>query len=484
MKNDTKYDDNLNQLQTKNSNEMLKTILISLILAIYLLLVSYPGVLYSDSYGRWDTAKAILLGAYNSDLSTISSWLSITPSFFMAILYAFTFNIASFTLVQAFLFFFSSFLLINRLTNYKNTIIKSIFVICPIFYGYSVYHEMSIGFLVGFNIGFLLLFYKPLEEFNYWNKSKKVLYLFGLFVSFYITFGFRQNAFTILPVLLTIIIFFYFKYRKKTLMILQLTTICFSVIFVSLFPKILGIRVYSSSPAGFVWEILSTIQLMTNEKQLEYNNYLDFIAGDGCTKSALQVNNDISVNSWLWEIFTSSKIGDEKNQKEIFNRYINLFINEPNYFLKNKLNFIDRNLGISTPLMNAEYDYNRWDRLQNYGMVDNIYRHFFVDSYNKFIDTNHIFRIPWIWFVLGLIATIYSFKFTKEAYTYLFLYFTSIFYYGAFLINSQSFEFRYFFPSFYMLFIIILTSLMNFINKVFKLIIKNVESPKTKRYLQ
>lgn len=41
-------------------------------------------------------------------------------------------------------------------------------------------------------------------------------------------------------------------------------------------PSITKVEIKDSSSAGFLWEILSTIQTMPPDKQNEYLNYLDF----------------------------------------------------------------------------------------------------------------------------------------------------------------------------------------------------------------
>ena len=452
-----RFELNILRNETYKQRKIMLFAIISLFLGIYFTLVFYPGVLYSDSYTRWDTAKYILYSAYNFDFSNIHTWVSITPQFFMAFLYALTFNYATFTLIQSILFFFSSFLMIDKFVyNYK-IIVLALFIICPIFYGYSVYHEMSTGCIIGINFGILLLTNENLKNWPNWKMILKIVYFSALFLCFYVTFGFRQNAFTIFPAIILTIIYLYKKYKNKLLSILQIAIIGFSLLFVSLFPAILKINVYSSSSAGFVWEILSTIQEMPKDKQAKYNDYLDFISGDGSTSEALVLNSKSgSVNPWLWSIFTVQNIGDKNIRSKIQNRYMYFVFNETNYYLNTKFYFIGRNLGIIQPLNNPEYNYNRREQMHHYGMLDNGLRHWFVNSYNKFQEVTVVFRIPWIWFVIGLLAVIFQF-FKAERNHFLgtlLLYLIAIFYYSAFIINTQSFEFRYFFPAFYMLFII------------------------------
>lgn len=421
-----------------------------------LTLIGYPGVLYSDSYQRWDTAKNLTTCLSHLKCDNVFSWVSITPQFFMSLFYLVPNSIAMFTFIQAFLFFISSFLILDRCLENCKVFLKIIFCIIPIFYGYSIFHEMSVGFIIGFNFGLLLLFDEKLQSFIEWSFFLKFLYFFGLFVSFYIAFGFRQNSFTLLPVITIVIFYLYKKYRIITLCVLQLVSVSLSLVFVVLLPGLLKINIYNSSSAGFVWEILTTIQSMPAEKQLDYKKYLDFISKDGDTYRALLVNNTSDVNSWLWDVFTISKIGDKSVQKEILLKYFILMIDEPKYFIKNKIYFIGRSLGVQKPLKNLGYIFNYNNGLVDGGLLkDDTYQPLLVNVYNNFQDYTLVFLIPWFWFLLGMFSLIYKKKKGSDKINiYTYMYICAVSYYAAFLINTQSFEFRYFFPSFYMLFII------------------------------
>jgi len=488
-------------------------VLISLLLGIYFTLVSYPGGLNADSYTRWNQAYTMVQMIYHFDFSgkkpvktlippiitptektydvpssapdyslkpkestsdvpsstpdysrkTVdkNSWHNITPQFFMALLYAFTYNVAAFTLVQAIFFFLSTFLMIDKFVYHNKTLVIVLFIICPLFYHYSVAHEMAVGCVIGINFCLLLLFDDKLTNFKCWSVIAKIFYVVGLFTCCYIAFGFRPNAFTICPIIITVSIYLYKKYKDKMLLTLQIGCVCIGLFFVNIFPTILGITILNSSSPGFVWEILSVIQEMPEEKQNQYNEYLDFIAGEGCTIDALAVNSkSSSVNPWLWDIMGMSRIGNKTVRKKITQKYLHLAFAEPNYFFRMKLYFVGRILGIQEPVYGAAYDYNLADQMQLIGMVDNPLRYWFVQSYIKFQGITIVFHRPWIWFCIGLMLVIWQLiKTDKEHSTgSLILYLLSVFYYAAFLINTQSFEFRYFFPSFYFLFIVIADS--------------------------
>lgn len=451
-------------LKCKNHN-MANKIIVSFCLALFLTLATYPGILYTDSFERWRTAKALLEG-----VNGIMSWVSITPQFFMLIFYYFTQTVASFTFVQAFLFFFSTLLIMEHLKFHYYWTIFLIIAICPIFYGFSVYHEMSVGCIIGINFTFLLLFFNKLSTYKYWTFKNKLLYQFALTLSLYITFGFRQNAFTIIPALILAIFYLIKKKNKnKSLGLNQLLSICISLMLVFMVPSITKVEIKDSSSAGFLWEILSTIQTMPPDKQNEYLNYLDFLTEDeGSTLKALNSNRKDSVNGWLWTTYPPIIIGDKNNSSLIKEKYFNLLFNEPQYFIKNKLYFINRTLGINQPLSNVEYYYDTNNIMRDYGMKDTTLRKIVVDSYNDFLDTFTFFRLPYLWFIVCTLSVLFKVRISKkdEYVPVILLYLVAVLYYAGFLVNTQSFEFRYFFPSFYILVLIILSVITDLVYRI------------------
>ena len=173
-------------LQVDGSRKLLTIIAAAAILSIYFTFVSYPGVLYSDSYGRWDTAKYLVATLLSGNKTAITSWLSITPQFFMAVCYALTGAYGFYTLVQAFFFFLSSFLVIDRFTSQCKLATCILFCLCPLFYGFSVYHESSVGCVIGLNFALLLTCSESLHQYSTWSRSHKICYWAQLVFSFYL----------------------------------------------------------------------------------------------------------------------------------------------------------------------------------------------------------------------------------------------------------------------------------------------------------
>lgn len=86
-------------------------LLISISISGFLTILSYPGILYSDSYERISFAdglkmsfQALLSG--DSGLHSLNSWLTVTPSFFILLSKELVGSIVLYTFVQCLVFWF------------------------------------------------------------------------------------------------------------------------------------------------------------------------------------------------------------------------------------------------------------------------------------------------------------------------------------------------------------------------------------------
>lgn len=131
-------------------------------------------------------------------------------------------------------------------------------------------------------------------------------------------------------------------------------------------------------------------------------------------------------------------------------------------------------LGINQPLRMAEYDYNRDNSMSQFGYNDCKQRLAYVDFFLAFMNFMIIFRIPWLMFTVALVLIlIWRFKCggkKENINIYEASFGIAVFYYGAYILNTQSFEFRYYFPSWLLLFLIIfsLSADLCFRNKILK----------------
>jgi hypothetical protein len=427
----------------------------SLLASIILTMVSYPGFMYSDSYVRWNLVNTLVHG------NTVGgdNWHSHIPTIIMYIPYAITGNYSSFTLLQSFLFFFTTLHLVKQFrSGVSTTIIFAIlFVSSPLFAIYSVYHAPDVLEIVGFNI-FLIAFFQKL------NKSiNNYHYLLFLLISLIIIFGCRANSITLIPIFLFCFYILYKKNKQRIFIEFQVLVLVLSFIIVSILPHALKIYKYDISAIGFSWEIVSILQTMkVNDfpKYEKYKNYLDYI---GNTENAVDHNTKDSIWGMESDVFSLRKEGEIPNAKRLKHDYFLLAKNEPKYFMKNKFDFIKKTMGIHYKLNNLFKKEND-EAKKFYGIVDTKQRLMLYDSFIRIFKNIDFLSKPYQVFLFTLFLIVgvgVVMKRRVNLLPYWFLWLFSAFYYLGFLITTQSQEVRYFFPSLYLLIFTSLTLIID-----------------------
>lgn len=450
-------------------------IFLSFILAGICTYITYPGIMYTDSYARVESADIIIKCVENifSDSNKnldAWSWVTITPSVFMAICKACTGNVAFYTLLQAFLFMLLTFLLVKKLdTSYRKWQYLLV-VINPIIWGLSVYYEASIGCVTGIAAIILILNRRSNTRREENNKFDIVFEIILLIISSYVVFGYRANAITILPVLIVYVLKLNYKKIKK---IMILSSLIIGIFLVSLVPRILNIDTMSSQSAGLVWEMITVIQRMDKDTRKEYIDYLDNIGGKDSTKRALESSNEMSVNGFLWEKGLNTNALSKKGaSNKVMKKYFNLIKEQPKLYAEVKFSFCMKTLGVSQPIQLLEYEYNRDNQMFLYNFKDWDARHKFI---NGCIISNNLLSFftgrPFLALIITIIGVIYSYRIkSKNCSIYSLMLWITIFYYGAFIVNTQSFEVRYYYPSLYLMMIMDIAIFCDIINKVLKLV--------------
>lgn len=453
----------------KKVRENAVIIFASLLIAMFCVLISYPGILYSDSYGRVDTADKVrvainlLLSGQRALIEPIECWITLVPSVFIAIARMLTGNIATYTLAQSFAFFLVSFLLIKRIgTSYK-WLQYILFVINPLFYTEAVYYEASVGCVIGI-VAMVLILDSGRNEKNIFDKMIE----FGLLaLASFVAFGYRANAFTIIPVLAIYIMIQKWHALKKVWVTIALVTGLLLVLFV---PKMLKVDTMGSSMAGFVWEMLVSINEMEPEKKEEYIDYLDELAGEGATESALSVVSDYVVLSYMGSDIDAYALSADGATGTVLKKYGEFILREPASYFETKLDFTLKTLGVTEKLRNDEYNYNLIERMWEWGFNDTNERLMFYRQYYAVNNLLGEFILrPWIVYVVSIALVVYEWvKKSKNRELYVFLLLLAIFYYGAYVVNTQSFELRYFYPSLYMMWIMDIAILARIVSDVIK----------------
>ncbi len=433
---------------------------VSILLAGYYTAVSYPGIFFTDTILRWTTVIDQIL--YNAEGEI---FLNVVPSLFMLVLYKITGSYASLTLLQSFAYFFTSFLLLGKLLK-RFWYLAPLLLLNPLTLGYSVLGDMGIGCLVGINCGVLLCMeIAPQRQIS---TGKAVLYLALMVGASFVAFGFRQNAFTVFPVLVVFALVCYKRDRQKKKTVALLGGALAGLALVLVVPQLFDARVLNTAAPGFTWEILSTINRLPEEKQERYQDYLDDIGGPGSTRESLAIDRERdSVVGWVFSTMPYNKIGAPENRGALMEKYFQLMLREPGAFFANKVSFIGRALGIQKPLYNMAFEYKINNDMYNMGFTDSARRQQFVDHVNGFLDGFVVLRMPFVWFLAAGMVSAYRWA-TQKSKTELALYAVAVFYYGAFFINAQSFEFRYFFPAFQLLYCICVAGVVQGVSGVYR----------------
>lgn len=437
------------------------------IISTFLCFLSYPGIIYSDSYSRIDSAlgiKSAIQALFNaqSDYTGMKMWITVLPSFFIMLSIEIVGSIVLYTFVQCLLLFIMSYSFVGQLSEKAHKLWNYACVtLLPVLWAYGVYYEAGVGCITAIMMLLLIIWKWSVLE----STFDKIITFILLVFSSFVCFGYRANAFVIIPALLLIIIL---KERKAFRVFMFFGSVCVGLLLSVFVPSALKINTMSSYAGAFIWETVSTIQSMDEVKQKEYSTYFDDIFGEGVTAAALEKNTydkyDSSINPILWgNAFDIDEISTRENSADVLKKYFELIVNEPGSYIGVKWEFISHTLGINKPLKFAEYNYNRDNRMGTglYSFNDSKPRRIYVDSFILFMEYMEIFRKPWILFLIsGVLIIVFRVSFygrKKNINLYEASYAVALFYYGGFLLNTQSFEFRYFFPSFLLLFFIIIS---------------------------
>lgn len=414
--------------------------------------MAWPGIFYSDSYGRWFMARELT----RLNFALQDDWLSVPPQLFMAVLYKLTHSYGSFTFLQSTAFYFTLFCAVDCFVPYGKIPTLVLAVLFPVFYGFSVYVEMSVGSLIALLWLFMLLFQYDHSGLAQKKPLQKILYFLVCLFLYFVLLGFRQNAFTVLPVLAFGLWMLGRQIKSYMPLVLHGAAVALSMAVIALLPSLLHFGFQNgggSLATGFLWETVSILQELGDDPR--YNHMLDYLGQEGTTAQAVENNHYDSIYGYH-DAIPNTVVGTGNHKQRILQDYFRLMREQPRAFWTVKARFISRALGISQPLSVGEYDYDRDGRMQEFGFSDKPQRRLFYDSYKGFMEGAAVLRRPWLLFLaagalLGLAARWLA---SRDFYKLGLLYLAAVFFYGSFLITTQSQEFRYFFVPLVLLYLV------------------------------
>ena len=433
-------------------NETKILIIISLILAISLTLYAFPGIFYSDTYQRMYGAEYIIHSELNLTIKTTVTFL---PVFFMAMCKKICGNFAVYTLLSAFLYFFISYYAVKKIGIRNRWLQYLLFTLNPILFLVSIWNTPDI--LCGVMLLCLIfLLSKELKLYDF-----VLIMLCSMFI-----FGYKENSYTVLPLILFYI--FYNKNWEKIKKVFCLSSILFGIVIVFAMQGCSNVKKIPLYAGGPSWELLNVIEKLPEQKKFEYTNKISSPDKIQLILDKLHENNS-DLNGYYWENkypFSVYNVARNNISKDIINAYIKIAKDYPKEFVQVKMYFIGRILGIKKPLNIAEYDYDRFNFMHKFGFYDSDGRYYICRIFNKYAKYSLI-RFPYVLFILSLILLIIAKRIKSDNFSlYLKFYLFAVFYYGAFLITTHSFEIRYFFPSYYLLFMLSISVITELIPKL------------------
>jgi hypothetical protein len=162
---------------------------------------------------------------------------------------------------------------------------------------------------------------------------------------------------------------------------------------------------------------------------------------------------------------------------EISNRiqkdYFSLIFAHPKEFFENRVYNWDRVLGISAPLA-FYFDENAYNKLKKYGYRNMPIRHRQFEKVFQFMNSFELAKRPYLLFLVAFLFAYVGKSYFKGSLRYLgTTFWLGVFYYAAFMLVAERYEFRYSFPFFYLMVVIMLVVLTKLIETVSECLIQN-----------
>ena len=351
----------------------------------------------------------------------------------------------------------------------KNVIIAFLLV-CPFILGTSVFLETNVGATVFILLSCWFVLYQRHER----KLSHLILSTFGLIVSLALTFNLRPNAIVLVPVFIffSFLLFIQKKiYRRQVVFLLQITAVILAIVLSNRLTDSFVKNSYSFAQPGFLWKGISVVQNI--ERNNFYESYFDYYSDteENATLKALKGNESryftaIPQNFPIWAC-------KKERTQSLIEDIIYLSIFHPKATIRVYWDDFLKLSGIP-PLNFWAYESNAWSNGEVFGIPVDSIRNSFYNRYVAFVKTSYVFLSPWILFsscslflVLHLSTKKGRILVKQGFFTIYFLLAISFVYNYAYLINAQSYEYRYSIPSTIILLIINLALLSSLINSFF-----------------
>ena len=402
----------------------------SVLYSLIIGLLFYPGLVYTDSIFRWQTAISIAdhgLGALSGKLDHHP----IFPILWMAFFYKMTGEIGLFTIVQAILFSLSFFFLVRHFSpNLTGNVVASLMLLTPVNEIYSVFVSYDTLFAIQLAFLFLLLL----------NRWESRTFLIPMVVAAAI--GTRLNAVLIIPAVFLVLFLQRDTFKRGRLFLTASLCLILTALVLSL-PVMLGMKRGNSFLIGTAWEY-ANMATKTNDKRDS-----DFLNSFGTSVNDLK--GGICYHGiWCgreWDVFLH-KVPSWRG-RELLERYVSIALDHPAVFFPEKLKYIKSLMGIGREGITNE-EIGRWREpnwaalMKTIGFETSQKKENFINRYFRFSEfAGKVLFRPWLVFLLLAVMAVHLAKRDKDLLPLTTLPFM---YYGSFFLTSQNHEFRYFFP--------------------------------------
>lgn len=426
---------------------------------LFCALVSIIGVLeinpfigIADGFYRWWMALDIVhTGGIQSD-----TLLSPIIPYIQAVTYYFTKSFSLYTFIQAFSFYLSVGLVvwivvrdrsisILKTRIYLWNIISFLIILFPTFRVFPLLLTDSALTFVFICCIFVLLQEDVIPEMN------RMLRAILLFFSVALCVGIRINS--IVFILLVLLVRIVVDLKQKKARFLLNSIIAASVIVGVLGPQLLVPKVHNASTLGMIWEMMDMVSESNDEELIRA---LDEF---GDVEEAMDRYGDPHLNAIVWDNnppFSAYQISGIYS-KQITNLYMRQMVYNTPSFLKTKAKFALKTLGVTSPLLSSRWSVHRVDDLMiSFGAKQTKSQDYVRDIYFKTTDGIAFISLrPYIAFLIAGTMALIRQRRKQECCDELLIVGIAFAYYSSFLINTQSFDFRYYSPSFFLLFIVI-----------------------------
>lgn len=434
----------------------------ALLYGILLTLLTYPGIFYSDSYGRADLAVALTQGGNRANLGTT---LSLLPEFVIALCLKLTGRLAGYTVLQATGFAVAVMLAMFYYFPGREAVILSVMALaCPLAFGYAVYWEPGVVTAVG-----LLLLVMTGDAFRCGNKKAPVLFLvaFCFFCLTFLLVGYRLNAATAVVGMILCEIFAAMRCPRLVKdTAVKVAAMALGIVLALQLPQLVGMKNISNGVIGPMWETACMLNRIGEGNG--YDEYLDDLLTEGSSTRDIFAATDTPEKSMyefegILPYWTAPSNPD--TSKQYMQKYKTLVMQKSWLFLRVKWELAKRTL---SALPFAEYDYNRFDRMKEYNFHDTPQRQKFYEIVTNFAEHCHWMRTPWAVLLTAAVLLVLC-KIrkgcTRQAGN---LFFVALCYEGGFFITTQNHEFRYWFPALMLLVFSICISLKTLLGTMMK----------------